>query len=68
MMTSWIGKHTFNENFKRGGEREERGERREREREREGEYVYTHSKNRVKGEGERDGMSHDSGIQRTNVI
>ena len=44
MITSWFGKYTFNENFKRGDrEREKRREERERERERqtdrEGEYI-----------------------------
>ncbi len=75
MMTSWFRKYTFNENLKRG--ERERGERiEEREREREGVWVggererekvniYTLEENREKGEGERHGMRHDSGIQKT---
>ena len=69
MITSWFGKYTFNENFKRGDrERDKRREEREREREREKVNIYIQAENREQGEGERDGMRHDSGIQRTSDV
>jgi hypothetical protein len=49
-------------------ERGIRGERREREREREKVNIYIQAENREKGKGERHGMRHESGIQRTSNV
>ena len=73
MITSWFGKYTFNENFKRGDRqrekrRKERETEREREREREKVNIYIQAENREKGKGERHGMKHESGIQRTSNV
>ena len=69
MSTSWFGKYTFNENFKRGDrEREKRREEREREREREKVNICIQGEKREKGKGERHGMRHESGIQRTSNV
>ena len=53
-------------------ERGKRGERKERERERDRQTekvnIYKQAENREKGKGERHGMRHESGIQRTSNV